>query len=232
VVRPALRLPLSFDAAGLAADLETCLAVSWPEHFNQRDYAGLWTSLALRSRSGSELDIASIPGETTYRDTPILDRCPCFRTVLDSFSCDKESVRLLRLGAGSVIREHRDPGAAYSDGFFRVHVPITTNAETRFVVGGERLQMGPGECWYANFSLPHSVVNEGSTDRVHLVIDGLRNAWSDALFAEAGYDFEAERAAKALDPVTTRQVIEALRGRGTEVDLRLADDLERQLADR
>jgi hypothetical protein len=89
--------------------------------------------------------------------------------------------------------------------------------------------MQPGECWYANFSLPHSVRNDGATDRVHLVVDGLRNPWSDDMFRVAGYDFAAEARDQAMDADTMRQVIETLRARGTETDLRLADDLERRL---
>jgi hypothetical protein len=223
------RLPLTFDTDRLADDLSRCLTVDWPGHFNARDYSGAWHSIALRSKSGTETDIASVPGQAGYRDTPLLDACPYFRRVVDAFACEKETVRLLRLGAGSVIHEHRDPGAAYADGFFRVHIPITSNDATRFMVDHHALTMQPGECWYANFSLPHSVRNDGATDRVHLVVDGLRNPWSDDMFRVAGYDFAAEARDQAMDADTMRQVIETLRARGTETDLRLADDLERRL---
>src|SRR6478672_1336545 len=141
------RLPLTFDSVLLANDLARCLAAQWPDHFNARDYSGRWTSVSLRSSSGAETDIASVPGQAGYRDTPLLDACPYFRTVLEAFACEKESVRLLRLGAGSVIHEHRDPGAAYADGFFRVHVPITSNSETHFLVDRQEIAMQPGECW-------------------------------------------------------------------------------------
>lgn len=224
-----LRLPVTFDAALLVEDLTRSLTLEWPNHFNARDYNGQWTSIALRSASGTETDIVSVPGLHKYQDTPLLDACTYFRHVVETFRCDKETVRLLRLGAGSVIHEHADPGAAYADGFFRVHIPITSNDATRFLVDRHELTMLPGECWYANFSLPHSVRNDGDTDRVHLVLDGLRNAWSDDLFAAAGYDFDEEARAKRMDTGTTRRVIEELRARGTESDLRLAADLEQQL---
>lgn len=226
-----VRLPFTFDPTQLSADLERCLRAEWPAHFNQRDYSGAWTSISLRSASGRPDDIASVPGAAGYRDTPLLDECPYLRQVADAFDCEKETIRLLRLGAGSVIHEHRDPGAGYGDGFFRLHIPITTNTETAFVVDGHELVMQPGECWYADFSRPHSVANRGSTDRVHLVIDGLRNEWSDDVFRRAGYDFDEEARARAADPHTTRQVIEMLRARGTETDLRLAAELEKKVAD-
>lgn len=220
------RLPLQLDPARLAADTERCLRSPWVKHVNQQVYRGEWTSIALRSSSGGAADILSVPDAEGYRDTPLLAECPYFRDVVASFACEKESIRLLRLAAGSVIHEHRDPGSSYSDGFFRLHVPITTNDEVRFVVGGVRLMMKPGECWYADFGLPHSVENPGTTDRIHLVIDGRRNPWSDGLFARAGYDFEADARARAMDPETRRRVVEALRERGTDIDLKLAAELE------
>ena len=223
-----LRLPLTFDPARLAADLTRSVEAGWTPHFNHRDYAGEWTSLALRSASGDTGDIAAVPGAGGYRDTPLLARCAYFRAVLDAFECEKEAVRLLRLGPGGIIHEHRDPAASYADGFFRLHIPITTNLATMFVVDGERLVMQPGECWYADFGLPHSVRNDGNSGRVHLIVDGLRNAWSDQLFAEAGYDFDEEARGRRMPDETRRQVIDALRARGTETDLRLAAELEAQ----
>ena len=218
------RLPLVFRPDRLAEDL-TRVAAGWTAHFNQRDYAGEWTSIALRSASGSEADIGAMPGQS-FRDTPLLDRCAYFRDVLETFECDTEAVRLLRLGPGSVIHEHRDPAASYADGFFRLHIPITTNAATHFIVDGDELTMQPGECWYADFGLPHSVRNDGPAERVHLIIDGLRNAWSDRLFEQAGYDFSEEARRRRMPDDTRRLVIETLRARGTDTDLRLAAELE------
>jgi hypothetical protein len=223
-----LRLPLTFRQELLLEDAQHCLSVKWPEHFNRRDYSGKWSSIALRSASGEISDIMSVPGQSEYRDTALLAECPYFRTVVDGLHCVKETVRLLRLEAGSVIHEHRDPGASYADGFFRLHVPLTSNAETVFLVDGESLAMQPGECWYVDFGLPHSVSNGGKTDRIHLTIDGLRNSWTDELFARAGYDFQEEARSKSMDEDTLRRVVETLRLRGTETDLRLADELERK----
>lgn len=222
-----LRLPLTFRAVLLLRDLERCMQLEWPAHFNQRDYSGRWSSIALRSRSGAVDDIQSVPGQSEYRDTALLAECSYFRAVVDGLLCAKETVRLLRLEAGSVIHEHRDPGASYADGFFRLHIPITSNTGTRFTIDGETLAMQPGECWYLDFGLPHAVSNDGDTDRIHLVIDALRNSWSDELFERAGYDFQEDATRRSMDPETLRRVVETLRSRGTDTDLRVADELER-----
>jgi hypothetical protein len=54
------------------------------------------------------------------------------------------------------------------------------------MLGGQRVVMNEGECWYNDFNLPHSVANHGTTDRVHLVIDCVLNDWLRALFAASG----------------------------------------------
>jgi hypothetical protein len=136
----------------------------------------------------------------------------------------------MRLAAGSEILEHHDPGASYAEGFFRLHVPITTNPDVDFIVGGAGITMQAGECWYADFTLPHSVRNRGKSDRIHLVVDGRRNAWSDALFSRAGYDFAAEAESRRPRRETTLQVIAELRARGSETDLRIAAQLEHEIA--
>ena len=225
-----LRLPFAFEADRLADDLAQCLRTAWTKHVNQRDYAGDWTGIALRSTTGTAGDILSVAGLDDYKDTPLVAECPYFSAILDGLHCEQETVRLLRLAPGSLIREHRDRGASYGDGFLRLHIPITTNDRTRFVVDGEALPMRPGECWYADFSLVHSVQNDGATDRVHLIIDARRNDWTDRLFEQAGYDFAADARERRMAPDTRRRVIEELRAHGGDTGLQLAADLEAEAA--
>ena len=217
---------MSFDPARLLDDLLRCCDADWTMHVNQRDYAGEWTGIALRSASGKATDLLSVAGVDGFCDTPLLTHCRYFSEILASLQCEKETARLLRLAPGSAIHDHRDRGASYADGFFRLHIPITTNERTLFVVDGEALPMQPGDCWYANFGLTHSVRNDGATDRVHLIVDGRRNAWSDLLFEVAGYDFAAEAEERRMAPENRRLIVAELRARGSEIDLRLAEDLE------
>lgn len=222
-------LPFTFDAAALQQDLATCQHVHWQQHFNQRDYTGHWTSIALRSASGQITDIAAPLSVQTFVDTSLLAQCPYFSEILNQFNCPNESVRLLSLAPGSAIREHTDPQTSYANGFFRLHVPIQTPVGVQFRVDGCTLPMRVGECWYANFELPHSVENQGSTSRVHLVIDCLRNAWSDALFAEAGYDFKAETTANALPDDTKRQMLAELERMDSDAARQLITQLQHEL---
>ena len=113
------------------------------------------------------------PTRTDFADTEAMAQCSSVPELLASIPGRLESVRFLRLAAGSVIHEHRDPGLSVEEGAFRLHIPVRTNPEVEFLVGGQSMQMAEGECWYVNFDLPHSLVNRGTNDRVHLVVDGL-----------------------------------------------------------
>lgn len=205
------KLPLALDVSRLRQDLAICEAERWAQHFNTRDYDGEWTGIALRSVSGGSNDIyahSETPG--IFTNTPLLEKCVYFKAILSQLACDIETVRLLALSPGSQIKTHRDPGLGYSHGAFRLHLPIYTDDQVLFRVDGCDLQMQVGECWYADFDLPHSVEHKGTERRIHLVIDGRRNAWSDAWFGSAGYDFEAERRASQPDPETLERIIAQL----------------------
>src|SRR5262245_43214254 len=229
VIRPSpnafLRLPFRFDVDLLQRDLDTCLSSSdWASHVNTRDYSGEWTGIALRSNTGHASDIVARPSSEGYRDTALLARCPYFHHVLQQFECDIESARLLRLVAGSRINQHRDRNECYASGAFRLHVPVQTNPLVSFRVDGCVVPMKSGECWYADVDRPHDVANESSSDRIHLVVDCCRNAWSDDVFRAAGSDF-AEAARRRVDQQTRRRMIEELRLMNTSVARQIIDTL-------
>lgn len=219
-----LKLPFTFDAGQLRSDLSACTHERWQAHFNTNDYTGDWRSVSLYSASGKTEDIATI-GET-FHPTPLLSKCTYVPLVLNEFRCEFEAVRLLNLAPGSVIHEHRDRGLAYPFGVFRLHIPIITADEVDFIVGGENLHMQAGECWYANFDLPHSVNNRGAGSRVHLVIDCKRNEWSDQVFAQSGYDFNLERKLMKPDSITRSAMIAELERMGTDTANKLIAELK------
>src|ERR1043166_1474431 len=174
----ALRLPYAFDPAALRSELNEIGAREWAPHYNQQYYEGGWSGVALRSVGGAASQLFPDPARRRpYADTPLLGRCRYFGEVLRVFECPLEAVRLLRLGAGSRIREHRDFDLGLRYGVVRVHVPVLTNPGVEFFLGGERVEMAEGESWYLDLSLPHRVENGGPTDRVHLVIDCVVNDW-------------------------------------------------------
>jgi hypothetical protein len=166
----------------LRGDLSLIGADEWVPHFNKACYEGDWSAAPLRSIGGAAGQIYPDPTARNFAGTPILDRCHYFQQVLDSFRCDLLSARLLRLEAGSKIREHSDLNLAYEDGEIRVHIPVQTSPQVEFYLDGRRIVMGEGECWYVNTSLRHRVHNRGPIDRIHLVVDCVVNGWMGRFF--------------------------------------------------
>ncbi len=178
------RLPLSFDAEGMARDLAAIPDDAWVTHFNTFYHDGGWSGVALRATGGEPGQLYPGHGDrTAYRGTPLLAQCPHIAALLNELDCPVGPVRLLRLSAGGVIREHRDEGLCLEQGLARLHVPISTGDGVEFYLDRDLVTMVPGECWYLNFDLPHRVQNLGTTDRVHLVIDCEANDWLRALIA-------------------------------------------------
>ncbi len=183
-----LRLPLAFDPAPLVADLDRMARRDWIGHFVTDNYEGDWSAIPLRGKAGAIHPVMMIYADPMCRDftdTPFLEACPAFRALLAVFACPLQAVRLMRLGPGSVIKEHVDLDLAFEHGAVRIHVPIATNPEVVFTLNRRRIVLDPGSAWYLRLSDPHSVANHGTTDRVHLVIDALVNPWVEALFASA-----------------------------------------------
>lgn len=181
-----LRLPLEFDLARMQAELDALGADEWIAHFNTDAYEHGWSCVPLRSAGGSARHIMPVDG-APYRDTAVLERCPYLRQVIDSFACDKQSVRLMALAPGAVIKEHRDAGTALQEGLTRVHVPLRTSPEVLFTVDGETVHFSAGHAWYLDASCRHAVDNRSAHARVHLILDCVSNSWLRQLFDAAGF---------------------------------------------
>jgi quercetin dioxygenase-like cupin family protein len=187
-VRGAVRLPIDFDVEALCRDLARIRDEQWTPHFNRGDYEGEWSGVALRGPAGAGHPILALtahPGTKQWADTPLLERCTYFRHVLARFQCPLQSVRLLRLAPGAVIREHRDPELGLEDGEARLHVPIATSPEVEFLLDGVRIPLRAGETWYLDVRRPHAVTNRSGEHRVHLVADCAVNPWLASLIGAA-----------------------------------------------
>ncbi|MNF95452.1 L-proline cis-4-hydroxylase [compost metagenome] len=218
------KLPISFSIDKLQKELAICETDLWTPHFNTNRYEGNWTSVSLRSQSGLTNDITSFANKA-YKNTTLLDSCPYFREIIDWFQCEKEAVRLLRLGPQSEIKEHVDNDTSYEDGFFRIHIPIITNSEVFFYVDKKRIPMKMGESWYANFQLPHSVENRSTEPRIHLTLDCIRNEWSDKLFTEMGFDIKYSSEKAQYSEEVKQQIIAELPRNPSEVNDKIIADL-------
>ena len=71
---------------------------------------------------------------------------------------------------GGVIYPHVDT-KAHTDFYSRHHICLESNDRSMLRAGDERVNMRPGEVWWFDNSQEHEVVNEGATDRMHLIVD-------------------------------------------------------------
>jgi quercetin dioxygenase-like cupin family protein len=223
------RLGLEVPIANLQSEINALLqSREWMPHYNKVHYEGDWTVLPLRTPGGDPgKPFAELMSDSTYEDTYLVDMLPSMRNLLEQLHCEKLSVRLLNLRAGSIIKEHRDFDLAFEQGEARLHVPIVTNPKVEFYVDGDLVCMQEGECWYINANLPHRVANKGEYDRIHLVIDCEVNDWLIDVFGKA------EKREKEVEKDIERQrvIIQNLRMHNSETSNMLADKLEGELND-
>lgn len=222
-----IKFPITFDATKLQGDLAKIINTNWINHYNSEGYSGKWTSVALMSQNGKSDEIfASMNTDEKLMPTEILDSCTYFKEILEGFLFDKTAVRLLQLAVGSEIKPHSDHSLGYEDGCFRLHIPIITNSEVKFILDGKRLIMNEGECWYIDANFTHSVANRGQHDRIHLVIDGLKNDWTDALFySEAGED-QFVKPPKVISDAEKQLILAELSRMNTPAANKIMEDLK------
>lgn len=71
-----------------------------------------------------------------------------------------------------------------NDEFLKIHIPIITNSDAWFVFEDEKFNMKPGSAYFVNTTLLHGTVNEGTTDRAHLIFKFPRSVAQDILTKE------------------------------------------------
>lgn len=161
---PFIQLPLRFDAAHLAREVEALPVEAWRPH--PQGYAGN-DALSLVGVDGDPRDDAA---RGPMRPTPWLLACPYLMQVLQAIGAVWGRSRLMRLSGQAEVRPHVDINYYWSE-HMRVHVPIVTQPTVRFECGAEAIHMAAGECWIFDTWRRHRVVNDDHRARIHLVAD-------------------------------------------------------------
>jgi hypothetical protein len=227
-----LKLPFVFDVGLLQQEVNALAAKPWLPHYQVKHYDGEWSAIPLRSTGGKADDVIISPADNRdYRDTVFLAHSPYLQKVLETFQCPLQAVRLLKLNAGSIIKEHRDAELNFESGEIRLHIPVSTHPDVEFFLDKERLNLQEGECWYMNFNLLHAINNRSNINRVHLVIDALVNDWVNTLFNSPDIVIKKETAdlSKMYSTETKKQMIQSFREMNTAVSNQIADDLEKEM---
>jgi hypothetical protein len=161
---PFLQLPLSFDPAALAAEIEAIEESAWRPH--PQGYPGN-DALTLIT-TGGDPNSDAVAG--SMRATPHLERCPYLQQVLYSIGATWGRTRLMRLSGQAEVTPHVDVNYYWRERV-RVHVPIVTQPTVRFTCGEAQINMRAGECWIFDTWRMHNVVNDHALPRIHLVAD-------------------------------------------------------------
>jgi hypothetical protein len=178
----ARKLPLEFSEDRLGAALSNIPENWWEPHLGPY-HNGLWELVALWAPRGDRREQRSVGGP--FGATEALAKAPGLLEVLDAIPGERNRVRLMRLKPGGHIREHSDPTHQISHDLIRLHLPIISEEGVKFLVNRRPVVMKPGEVWDVNVRFPHEVINESPADRVHLVVDMVRNQELDELLTSS-----------------------------------------------
>jgi hypothetical protein len=85
------------------------------------------------------------------------------KKILDTFSDVRQTV-IAAHPPGTSIDLHID-----NPKFIKVHIPIITNDKSYFQFEGENINLEVGHAYLINTTIPHGTLNEGDTDRIHLI---------------------------------------------------------------
>ena len=153
----------------------------------------IWTALSLHGygpnpsdiyKPGfvkSDINIGSKLEWTSLANDPVMSP---IREIISRLPCQFERIRFMKLAAGKSLRKHNDniDQDIESKKIVRIHIPIRTNSEVVFTMyandedeRGERLNLKAGRFYYLDVTKPHSVSNNSSEDRYHLVVDCYMN---------------------------------------------------------
>lgn len=184
-----VRLPWQFDAARLTEACAVFGPNDWRAH--PQGHAGN-TALPLVAVQG---DIHDDGVAGPMAPTPLLRRSPYLQELLAGLDVPIGRTRLMRLAPGADATPHVDIHY-YWQQRVRIHIPVQTTPDVRFVCGDEQVHMAAGESWVFDTWRLHNVFNPGASERVHLVVDTVGSA--------AFWDVVAGRAAPAgLTPKTS-----------------------------
>jgi hypothetical protein len=198
---------VDFDVSRAKAEV-AALDVEYTNHYSNYNAKKAWAALSLRgffadpariekpAEMSDDWHAANGEGPFELQNTPLWDRLEAIRGLVsfwtEACGAQVERVRLMRLApGGGELKRHTDQvdnDAGVRNGqTMRMHIPLVTNPGVDFTVWNWNneptvVNMREGECWVLDTRKPHCVVNRGTTERIHLVIDVFANDAVRALF--------------------------------------------------
>lgn len=191
---PFIQLPLSFDSARLAAEIDALGDAPWKPHPQGFPGNSMLPLVAVDGDPANEAFVGAM------RPTMELQRCPYLMQVFASLGATIGRSRLMRLSGHAEVTRHADQGYYWIERV-RVHVPIVTQSTVRFECGDAAINMAAGECWIFDTWRQHRVLNDAVQSRIHLVVDTVGGAAFWDLVAQ-GRPHQAPRGSGTWQPRT------------------------------
>lgn len=173
---------------------------SWANHYSSYNKRQSWSAFSIRGYEPADANFIIKPNEMSQKWkqenaeklvtksswTDIADMFPETKKIVELFfNAVPDRVRFMKLtkGKGELSR-HADitdkEAGVMPDKVVRLHIPIQTNKNVIFQSWshkGEKTvaNMKEGSLWYLDVRKPHTAVNHGEEDRIHLVMDFYSN---------------------------------------------------------
>lgn len=116
-----------------------------------------------------EIDVVKGAGWDRLSDLAI----PLMHNIIGSFYTRGGTIiraMAAKLNAGATIPSHTDDHISFHSGH-RIHVPVTTNNQVRFMIEGRPYRLQVGNAYEINNQKRHGVINSGDEDRITFIFD-------------------------------------------------------------
>ena len=169
------------------------LTEKYTNHYSNYNKKKSWAALSLRGyiddptfitkpvEMSKKWQLEHINEDFKMQNTELRTKLPQVEELLTLLPGNLHRIRLMRLSPnGGELRRHTDqvdPDLGVTDSkIMRFHFPLITNDDVIFTMWGvdgkpKNANMKVGECWYLDIRKPHQAINNGDSDRIHLVVD-------------------------------------------------------------
>ena len=184
--------------------------LKYQNHYSNYNKKNSWAALSLRGYSSDILRIEK-PSEMSdkwkkeheneelhLQDTYLREQFPEVNELLNWVDGDIHRIRFMRLSpGGGELTRHTDQVDSDAGGnlgqLARLHFPIKTNDQVIFNSWGLKgknvcANMKVGEFWYLDTRKPHTAINNGTEERIHLVVDVIVTPKLKEMLLDGGFN--------------------------------------------
>lgn len=175
--------PVDFiDVSAMAAALVLRHSVHFADDERRQNFPGSphHDTRCIVLRGPSDAGPQNWQEDVPHFDMPVLDGWPTARQVIEAISESHSKragaapifgkIMVVGLKVGGIVDWHVDEGP-YAECHDRFHLPLIYSPGARIYSGADGAILPPGQLTWINNRIPHSAVNMGPVERVHMIVD-------------------------------------------------------------